>query len=152
MPATAWDLFCSAWFSVISHWLRARSSFGRRSCSLSGWQCLVLLLCSARFIFSVCPSQPSAFLWPAMSLALRSRGLIRQDVSIEDCFARALGRYRLAAPSEGSAHDGGGYLCPGLARTLCFDLALQALLKLSKFVSDRLGGHLLVPHEDAIAL
>ena len=27
MPATAWDLFCSAWFSVISHWLTANSSF-----------------------------------------------------------------------------------------------------------------------------
>jgi hypothetical protein len=74
MPATAWDLFCSAWFSVISHWLTANSSFGHRSCSLSGWQCLVVLLCSARFIFSVCLSQASAFLWPAMWPALRYRG------------------------------------------------------------------------------
>src|SRR5271169_6061557 len=74
MPATAWDLFCSAWFSVFSHWLMANSSFSHRSCSLSGWQCLVVLLCSARFIFSVCLSQVSAFLWPAMSPALRYRG------------------------------------------------------------------------------
>lgn len=74
MPATAWDLFCSAWFSVISHWLTANSSFGHRSCSLSGWQCSVVLLCSARFIFSVCLSQASAFLWPAMWPALRYRG------------------------------------------------------------------------------
>jgi hypothetical protein len=74
MPATAWDLFCSARFLVISHWLTANSSFGHRSCSLSGWQYLVVLLCSARFIFSACLSQASAFLWPAMWLALRYRG------------------------------------------------------------------------------
>ncbi len=61
MPATAWDLFCSAWFSVFSHWLMANSSFSHRSCSLSGWLCLVVLLCSARFIFSVCLSQASDF-------------------------------------------------------------------------------------------
>jgi len=36
MPATAWDLYCSAWFSVFSHWLTTKSSFGHRSCSLSG--------------------------------------------------------------------------------------------------------------------
>jgi hypothetical protein len=54
MPATAWDLFCSAWFSVFSHWLTANSSFSHRFCSLSGWQCLVVLLCSASFIFSMC--------------------------------------------------------------------------------------------------
>jgi len=70
MRATAWDLFCSAWFSVISHWLTVNSSFGHRSCSLSGWHCLVVLLCSARFIFLVGPSQASAFLWPAMWQAL----------------------------------------------------------------------------------
>src|SRR5215813_13408539 len=34
-------------------WLMANSSFGHRSCSLSGCQCLAVLLCSARFIFSV---------------------------------------------------------------------------------------------------
>ena len=34
----------------------------------------VVLLCSARFIFSVCLSQAPAFLWPAMSPALRYRG------------------------------------------------------------------------------
>src|SRR6266852_4217855 len=39
-----------------------------------GWQCLVVLLCSARSIFSVRLSQASAFLWPAMSPALRYRG------------------------------------------------------------------------------
>src|SRR5260370_35071647 len=54
--------------------LTADSSFSHRSCSLSGWQCLVVLLCSARFIFPVCLSQASAFLWPAMSPALRYRG------------------------------------------------------------------------------
>src|SRR5271157_5026282 len=74
MPATAWDLFCSAWFSVISHWPMTNSSFSHRSCSLSGWQCLVVLLCSARFIGSVRPSQGSAFLWLAISPALRCRG------------------------------------------------------------------------------
>src|SRR5258708_4757447 len=73
MPATAWDLFCSAWFSVFSHWPTANSSFGHRSCSLSGWQCLVVLLCSARSIFLVGLSQASAFLWPAMWPALRYR-------------------------------------------------------------------------------
>jgi len=31
-----------------------------------GLASLVVLLCSARFISSVCLSQPSAFLWPAM--------------------------------------------------------------------------------------
>ena len=56
MPATtAWDLFCSAWFSVISHWLTANSFFSRRFCSLSGWQCLSVLLCSASFIFFGAP-------------------------------------------------------------------------------------------------
>src|SRR5215471_6854189 len=74
MPATAWDLFCSAWFSVFSHWLTANSSFSRRSCSLLGWQCLVVLLCSPRSIFSVHLSETSAFLWPVMSPALRYRG------------------------------------------------------------------------------
>jgi hypothetical protein len=39
-----------------------------------GWQCLVVLLCSARFTFSVGLSEASAFLWPAMWPALRSRG------------------------------------------------------------------------------
>jgi hypothetical protein len=39
-----------------------------------GWQCLVVWLCSARSIFSVCLSQASAFLWPATSPALRYRG------------------------------------------------------------------------------
>jgi len=74
MPAIALDLFCSAWFSVISHWLTVNSSFSHRSCSLSGWQCLVVWLCSARSIFSVCLSRASAFLWPAISPALRYRG------------------------------------------------------------------------------
>ena len=37
--------------SVFSHWPVANSSFSHRCCSLSGWQCLVVLLCSARFIF-----------------------------------------------------------------------------------------------------
>ena len=59
----AWDLFCSAWFSVFSRWPTANCSFSHRSCSLSGWQCLVALLCSARFIFSVRHSRASAFLW-----------------------------------------------------------------------------------------
>jgi hypothetical protein len=67
-------LILSAWFSVFSHWLTANSSSSHRSCSLSGWQCLLVLLCSASFIFSVCLSQASAFLWPAMSPALRYRG------------------------------------------------------------------------------
>ncbi len=79
MPATAWDLFCSAWFSVISHWLTANSCFGHRSCLLLGWQCWVVLLCSARFIFSVGLSRASAFLWPAMLLALRYRVLYRHS-------------------------------------------------------------------------
>src|ERR1035438_8911819 len=74
MPATAWDSFCSAWFSVFSHWVTTNSFFSPRSCSLLDWQCLVVLLCSARFIFSVCLSQASAFLWPAMSPALLCRG------------------------------------------------------------------------------
>src|SRR5215468_3942839 len=74
MPATAWDLFCSAWFSVFSHWLMANFSFSHRSCSLSGWQCLVVLLCSARFIFLAGLSQASVFPWPAMWPALRYRG------------------------------------------------------------------------------
>ncbi len=34
----------------------------------------MVLLCSARFIFSVCLSQASAFLWPAIWPALRYRG------------------------------------------------------------------------------
>ena len=74
MPATAWDLFYSGWFSATSHWLMANSSFSHHSCSLSGWQCLVVLLCSARSIFSVCLSQASVFLWPATSPAWRYRG------------------------------------------------------------------------------
>ena len=45
---------------VFSHWLTANSSFSHRSCSLSGWQCLLVLLCSARVIFSVRLSQASA--------------------------------------------------------------------------------------------
>ena len=73
-PATAWHLFCSGWFSVFSRWLTANSSFSHRSGSLSGWQRLEVLSCSARFIFSVCLSQASAFLWPAMSQVLRYRG------------------------------------------------------------------------------
>jgi hypothetical protein len=54
--------------------ITANSSFSHRSWSLSVWQCLVVLLCSARFTFSVCLSQASAFPWPAMSPALRYRG------------------------------------------------------------------------------
>ena len=69
MPAIAWDLFCSAWFSVISHWLTTNFSFSHCSCFLSGWQCLVVLWCSPRFIGSVHLSQASAFPWPAMSPA-----------------------------------------------------------------------------------
>jgi hypothetical protein len=67
-------LFCSAWFSVFSHWLTTNFFFSHHSSSLSGWQCLVVLLCSARLIFSVRPSQVSAFLWRAISPALRYRG------------------------------------------------------------------------------
>ena len=74
MPATAWDLFCSAWFSVFSHWLTANSSFSHRFCWWLGWQCLVVLLCSARFISSVRLLRASAFLWLAMWPALRYRG------------------------------------------------------------------------------
>src|SRR6516162_4801651 len=70
MPATAWDSSCSAWFLVFSHWLMPDYSFSHRSCSLSGWQCLVALLCSARFTFSVRLLEISAFLWPAISPAL----------------------------------------------------------------------------------
>jgi hypothetical protein len=40
-----------------------------------GLAMLVVLLCSASFIFSARLSQASAFLWPAMSPALRYRGL-----------------------------------------------------------------------------
>jgi hypothetical protein len=50
-------LFCSAWFSDFSHWLMANSSFSHRFCSLSGWQCLLVFLCSAWFIFLVRLSQ-----------------------------------------------------------------------------------------------
>ena len=67
-------LFGLVWFSVISHWLTTNFSFSHCSCLLSGWECLVELLCSPRFIGSVHLSQASAFLWPAMSPALRSRG------------------------------------------------------------------------------
>jgi len=67
-------LICSAWFSVFSHWPMANSSFSHRCCSLSGWQCLVVLLCSARSIGSVRLSQAPALLWPAMWPALRYRG------------------------------------------------------------------------------
>src|SRR5438552_6255066 len=74
MPATAWGPCCSAWFLAFSHWLTASSFFGHRSCSLSGWQCLAVLSCSARCIGSVRLSRASAFLWPAMSPALRYRG------------------------------------------------------------------------------
>src|SRR5437867_6305646 len=74
MPATAWGPCCSAWFLAFSHWLTASFFFGHRSCSLSGWQCLAVLSCSARCIGSVRLSRASAFLWPAMSPALRYRG------------------------------------------------------------------------------
>jgi hypothetical protein len=40
-----------------------------------GWQCLVVFLCSVRFIGSVFLSLASVFHWPAMSLALQRRGL-----------------------------------------------------------------------------
>src|SRR5271165_7033056 len=105
MPATAWDLFCSAWFSVFSHWLTANSSFSHRSCSLSGWQCLVVLLCSARFIFSVGLSKASAFLWPAMSPALRYRGPNNGPPDVN----------RLASPLAEELHHflaGPCHLCP----------------------------------------
>src|ERR1700751_3250957 len=74
MPATAWDLFCSAWFSVISHWLTANSFFSRRFCSLSVWQCLSVLLCSASFIFFARHLSASASLWPALLPVLLYRG------------------------------------------------------------------------------
>jgi hypothetical protein len=74
MPATAWDLFCSAWFSVFSRWLTAKFSFTRRSCWLSGWSCSEASLCSARCISSALLSWASAFLSPAMSPALCCRG------------------------------------------------------------------------------
>src|SRR5271166_6521905 len=85
MPATAWDLFCSAWFSVFSHWLTANSSFSHRSCSLSGWQCLLVLLCSARFIFSACQMASGEIHGPAYSQhtalirTVRKRGYGRED-------------------------------------------------------------------------
>ncbi len=63
-----------AWFSVFSRWLTANSSLNHRSCLWPDWQCSVVGLCSARFIFSACLSQGSASRWPAMLPALRYRG------------------------------------------------------------------------------
>jgi hypothetical protein len=53
---------------------RSKGLLPFRACSLSGWQCLVVLLCSARFSFSGCLSQASAFLWPSIWPALRYLG------------------------------------------------------------------------------
>ncbi len=50
-------------FDAFSHWLTTNFFFSHRSCSLSDWQCWVVLLCSARL--SVRLSKVSAFLWLA---------------------------------------------------------------------------------------
>jgi hypothetical protein len=51
MPATAWDLFCSDWFSVFSHWLTANSSFNHRSLLTVGLAMLggFVVLCKVYF-------------------------------------------------------------------------------------------------------